>query len=137
MSVPSIKRTSRRGRPPLRGPNRRSALRRGLALRCELVAPGVNQTLERRMSDLSPGGAWIDTALPLHRGAEVVVCFTPPGGGAPELSLFARVVRANTGRRRGDRGSLGMGLQLLPSAAERRLLRSCLEGLPPRLPRRA
>ena len=116
---------------------RRRAVRRGLSLRCELAAPGADCMREHRARDLSPRGLWIDTAMPLHRGAEVVVCFTPPGGSAPELSLFARVVRVTTGRRRRDRGPLGMGLELQSTAAERQLLETCLMGLPPKPPRRA
>jgi hypothetical protein len=59
---------------------------------------------------MSSTGLWIDTIVPLHPGAQVVVSFTPPDTDGPELTVFATVARIVTGRRRGDRGSIGMGL---------------------------
>ena len=57
-------------------------------------------------------GAWVDTLFPVHVGAELVVSFTPPGE-REELTLFAKVARVVTGRRKRDRGPIGMALSFL------------------------
>ncbi|MBW2459725.1 MAG: PilZ domain-containing protein, partial [Deltaproteobacteria bacterium] len=92
-------------------PEERRAMRRDLDLRLELVSHYSDEPVAHRATDLSPFGVWIDTSMPLHPGAEVVLSMTPPRFDGRELTVFAKVARAVTGRRRGDRGPLGMGLQ--------------------------
>jgi hypothetical protein len=116
-------------------PNARRAVRRAVELPCELVSHYWDAPAELHLGDLSPFGAWIDTEMPLHRGAEVVVSFRPPRCYR-ELSVFARVTQVRTGRRRADRGRLGMGIEFGKlSDEERSLLAASLRGLPPRLNR--
>ena len=112
----------------------RNALRRQIRLPCEIVSHYGDDPFVHFIGDLSEDGAWIDTLFPLHPMAELVLCFEPPGIRR-ELMVFARVARVVTGRRRGDRGPRGMGLELLDlTAAERRGLAQCLRGLAPRSP---
>jgi hypothetical protein len=87
----------------------RKGARQPLRMRCEIVSHYWDVPVVHQVSELSPSGAWIDTLLPLHPGAEVVLCFASPCG-AEELMLFAEVRRVVTGRRRGDRAALGMAL---------------------------
>lgn len=87
----------------------RRGVRKPLRTRCEIVSHYWDVPVEHQLAELSPSGAWIDTLLPLHPGAEVVFCFTPPGRDE-ELMLFAEVRRVVTGRRRGDRVPFGMAL---------------------------
>lgn len=112
-------------------PDARRAVRRAVELPCELVSYYWDAPAELHLADLSPFGAWIDTELPLHRGAEVVLSFCPPRCYR-ELNVFARVAQVRTGRRRGDRGRLGMGLEFGDlSDEERALVAASLRGLPP------
>ena len=88
----------------------RSAPRALVQLTCDLVSHGSERPERHNVSSLSATGLWIETFQPLHPGAEVVVSFTPPDAAGPEITVFATVVRVVTGRRRRDRGSIGMGL---------------------------
>ena len=88
----------------------RLAPRSAVQLTCDLISPSDERPQRHNVSCLSSAGLWIDTFEPFHPGAEVVVSFTMPDCEGPELTLFARVVRVVTGRRRQDRGSIGMGL---------------------------
>ncbi len=116
-------------------PDERQALRRALRLECALVSHTFDVPVDYVAVDVSPHGMWIDTYFPLHPGSEVVLSFTPPGG--EELTVFAEVKRAVTGRRRGDRGPLGMAVAFTDAtAAETEELGRCLRGIPPRLKRR-
>ena len=90
--------------------------RKPLRTRCEIVSHYWDVPVEHQVSELSPSGAWIDTLLPLHPGAEVVLCFSAPDRD-DELMLFAEVRRVVTGRRRGDRAPLGMALSFRGLAA--------------------
>jgi hypothetical protein len=116
-------------------PDARRALRRSLKLQCALMSHYWDEPVQHFLTDLSPHGMWIDTLFPLHPGAEVVVSFTPPGG--EEITLFARVRRAVTGRRRSDRGPLGMALAFTDASGEQiAAMDQRLRGIPPRLKRR-
>ena len=109
----------------------RRALRRALELRCDVVSHYWDDVVSFRMTDVSPYGAFIDTLFPLHRGAEVVLCFTPPRG--PLVTVFAEVARAVTGRLRRDRKPLGMGMAFTGvSDDDRAALADRLRGIPPR-----
>jgi len=113
----------------------RRAVRRDLDLQCELVSHYSDEPVEHQVTDVSPFGVWIDTEMPLHPGAEVVLSMTPPSFGQ-ELTVFAKVARAVTGRRRGDRGPLGMGLQFEDlTHDEQAELTEALIGIPPKLKR--
>jgi hypothetical protein len=114
----------------------RRALRRAVELRCELVSHYSDDPEVHVASDVSPYGMWIDTFMPLHPGAEVVLGFRPPRYEGPEMLVFATVTRVVTGRRRGDRGRRGMAVEFNDmSAADRELMATCLLGIAPRLDR--
>ena len=97
----------------------RAAARRPLRIRCEIVSHYWDVPVAHRVAEVSSSGAWIDTLLPLHPGAEVVFCFTPPGA-ADELMVFAEVRRVVTGRRRRDRAPFGMALAFRGFAPDER-----------------
>ena len=111
----------------------RRALRRQIALRCDVISHYWEEPVEHLLGDLTAFGAWVDTLCPLHRGAEVVMCFSPPGG--QPLTVFGEVRRVVTGRLRSDRGRLGMGIAFTNMSYDEmcRVDRS-LRGVPPRRP---
>lgn len=114
----------------------RRALRRAVELRCDLKPHYAEEPEEHVASDVSPYGMWVDTPLPLHPGAEVVVRFRPPRYEGPEMIVLATVSRVVTGRRRGDRGRLGMALEFLDLTDEERgTIAEGLVGIAPRLER--
>jgi hypothetical protein len=114
----------------------RRALRRAVEVPCDVVSHYSDEPQEHVASDVSPFGMWIDTVMPLHPGAEVVVGFRLPSHPGPELFLFATVTRVVTGRRRGDRGSLGMAIEFSDMSDEQReTVASCLQGIAPRFAR--
>jgi hypothetical protein len=116
----------------------RRSLRRALPVPCDVVSHYWEHPVAHEATDLSLDGMWIDTLCPLHRGAEVVVSFLPPRWSGGQLMVFARVARVNTGRRRRDRGRVGMGLEFADlTLSERVALQSSLCGVPPRLWRAA
>ena len=88
----------------------RRAERMPIELACEVVSHYWDEPLAHKASDVSAYGMWIDTVFPLHPGAEVVVAFRS-SDSEEETMLFARVARVRTGRKRSDRGSLGMALE--------------------------
>ena len=113
----------------------RRSMRRAVEVPCELVSHYADEAVSYRISDLSPYGAWIDTFMPLHAGAEVVLCFRPPTW-REEIVSFGRVARVVTGRLRRDRGPIGMGLELTELDFDQRMkLAACLRGIPPRFDR--
>jgi hypothetical protein len=75
------------------------------------------------------------TSLPIERGEQVLVSFTPPRWPKPEpLVALASVVRVSLSRRRVDHEHCGMGLSLLDlDPSDHTLLRQALRGLPPPL----
>lgn len=100
--------------------------RKALRGRCEIVSHYWDVPVEHQIAELSSSGAWIDTLLPLHPGAEVVLCFTAPDRD-DEVMLFAEVRRIVTGRRRSDRAPFGMALAFHDFAeAERAQIASAL-----------
>jgi hypothetical protein len=115
----------------------RRAIRRAVAMPCEIVTPHADEPIAYRATDLSPFGMWIATDEPLRTGAQVVVCFEPRGSWHHgELMLFAEVARVATSRRPGEVAS-GMGLEVLDLEARERLwLEAWLGGCREPVPRR-
>ncbi len=89
----------------------RRALRRAARVSCEIVSHYGDEPEIRLASDVSPFGMWIETPMPFHPGAEIVVAFRPPRGEGREVLVFATVTRIVSGRKRSDRGPLGMGVE--------------------------
>ena len=115
-------------------PEARRALRRALRLRCDVCSHYWDHAVPYQMTDVSPFGVWIDTLFPLHEGAELVLSFRPPWMDERELTVFGEVKRVRTGRLRGDRGSIGMGIEFSDiSGSDRHELARSLQGIPPRL----
>ena len=66
----------------------------------------------------------------------MVLSFTPPGG--PEVTVFGEVRRIVTGRRKRDRGRVGMGIAFTDISYDQMChVDRCLKGIPPRPPARA
>lgn len=100
----------------------RRAARHPVDLTCEIISHYADEPHPLRVADLSVTGAWIDAFLPMHVGAEVVLSLRLPRSKR-ELFLFGRVSRVRTGRRRSDRGRLGMGVAFVDvTTAQRRAL---------------
>jgi hypothetical protein len=116
-------------------PGGRRSTRRHVALRCEVISNYADEPVPHAASDLSTSGLWVDTHQPLHVGSHVVLCFPMPSWSDAQLTVFARVTRIRTGRRKRDRGPLGMGLEFLGlSRHERHQLAQCLENVRPHAP---
>lgn len=97
----------------------RGGIRRAISLECELISNRSDYPTICKATDLSAGGMWVATAMPVRCGEHVVVCFEPDGtwtGG--ELVLFAEVARVITVRP-GHPGG-GMGLEFLDLEGEAR-----------------
>ncbi len=99
--------------------NGRKSPRTPAELPCRIVSHYWEEAVAHHITQVSTAGAWIDTLFPLHPGAEVVLCFTPPGDDR-ELTLFAHVARVVTGRRRNDRKPFGMALAFADVTPEER-----------------
>jgi hypothetical protein len=93
----------------------RRAQRRAVEVPCEVVRATWDEPARHRMTDLSPYGGWIATALPLPIGEELVMCFLPDGYCGREIQVFARVTRrvAHSDRRFAPRARCGMGVAFL------------------------
>jgi hypothetical protein len=114
----------------------RRALRRALKLRCEVVSHYGDVPEAHFATDVSPYGLWVDTAMPLHPGSEVVLGFRPPRYDGPEMMVFGTVTRVVTGRRRADRGRLGMAIEFRDlTDAQRAIMAESLQGIAPRIER--
>lgn len=114
----------------------RRAMRRAVELPCDVVSHYADAPAPHVASDVSPFGVWLDTPMPLHPGSEVVLGFRPPRYEGPEMLVFGTVARVVTGRRRGDRGRLGMAVEFRDMTDEQRsTLAQSLVGVPPRLDR--
>ncbi len=115
--------------------SRRRSLRRAVAVSCTVQSSYWDGTVALPASDLSDEGVWIDTALPLDPGAELVLSFRAPGYPCAEVWALAEVARVGLWRRTYDPWPPGMGLLFTyVSASDRALLSHALRGRPPRLP---
>ncbi len=101
-------------------PHARRGTRHVAELPCKIVSHYWEEAVAHHITEVSTSGAWIDTLFPLHPGAEVVLCFTPPGD-CDEIRVFAHVARVVTGRRKRDRKPLGMALDFKDITAHERL----------------
>ncbi len=97
----------------------RRADRRSGRFGCEVVSHYGDEPEQRVCTDVSTLGMWIETDMPLHPGSEVVVGFRVPAD-EEELLLFATVTRVRTGRKKGDRGAIGMGIEFRDPSREDR-----------------
>jgi hypothetical protein len=116
----------------------RRAVRRAARVSCEIVSHYGDEPEIRLASDVSPFGMWIETPMPFHPGAEIVVAFRSPRHEGREMMVFATVTRIVSGRKRSDRGPLGMGVEFSDLGAnDREEMAMWLAEAPPRPSRRA
>lgn len=115
--------------------NSRRALRRAVSLECEVLSEIWDEPVAHRATNVSEYGAWLESALPLDPGDEVVLSFTPPRMAQPYL-VTGLVRRVELHRRNGEHDRSGMAIEFvdLPSHCEA-ALRATLIGFPPPLPR--
>lgn len=112
----------------------RFEVRKAFGHEIELVAADWDEPIGLPARDLSPGGVFVATELPLEEGSELVVSFWVPQCPG-EITVFGEVVRVCLPRRRSDRFSPGMGVRFLDiSPLERLFVRDALRGVPPPLP---
>ena len=84
--------------------------------------------------DISPGGCFIVSDLPLMVGDEVVVSFEVENHGP--VTVFGKVARTALPRRESDFGLAGFGIEFIDLwPLERILVREACRHLPPPLPR--
>jgi hypothetical protein len=114
---------------------RRRAIRRAVALECEVMSDQWDGAVSLPVTDLSCFGLWVQTLLTLEAGEEVMVSLMPPfwPNKSPLLAL-ATVSRVGMFRRRCDLHTSGMGLEFTDiDTNESHLLANALRGLPPPL----
>jgi len=123
---------------PREPPETRRAVRRGVDLDCDVIFGERDEPVPCRAIDLSPYGLWLETTILAEPGEHVVICFRPPNWPSMwNLTVFGEVARISKGRRKGDQGHTGMGIEFCDlTEAEHAALADCLRGLPPPLPRR-
>lgn len=117
-------------------PSQRHVSRHAVEIPCEIITSQCDGQLAWA-TDMSGGGAWLETQALLVPGEHVVICFAPGiWWRAREIQAFAEVVRISYGLRLGDRGA-GMAVRFLDlTPAERWALRSWLRPRPMPAPRR-
>ena len=122
------------GRPRRRFRRDRFEVRKAFDRDIELVAADWDEPVELAARDLSPGGVFVATDLPLEKGSELVLSFTVPDC-PKEITVFGEVVRVCLPRRRSDPERAGMGVRFLDiTPLERLFVRDALRGVPPPLP---
>ena len=85
--------------------------------------------------DISPGGCFVLSDLPLMVGDDVVISFDVENHG--EVTVFGRVARSALPRRRSDWGFSGYGIEFLDlTPLQRIVVREACRRLPPPLPSR-
>lgn len=116
---------------------RRRAIRRAVALDCELVSSYWDEPIAHRVTDLSPYGMWIETPLPLDPGEELLVSFYPPRWPSFDpVVAIGEVRRVELRRRSSDPRESGMGIQIhCFDPIDHEELAESLRGVPPPLPR--
>ncbi|MFW5876323.1 MAG: PilZ domain-containing protein [Myxococcota bacterium] len=115
---------------------RRGAVRRAVSLQCQVLADDWDEPVPYDVRDLSPGGMFLDTTLPLEPGTEMLVSLRPerwPGQGPVVARAVVR--RVELRRRRAEGRAAGMGVAFVDlSDDDVENLDACLRGLPPPLP---
>ena len=125
---------STQARPRRRFRRDRYEVRKAFDQDVELITSDWDEPVGLPARDLSPGGVFVATDLPLERGAELVLSFRV-ADCPKEITVFAEVVRVNLPRRRSDRARAGMGVRFLDmTPLERLFVREALRGVPPPLP---
>jgi hypothetical protein len=116
--------------------HRRRAVRRLVAVECDVSSDQWEGVVSLPITDLSARGLWVKTLLTLEAGEEVMVSFTPPQWpNRSPLVALATVSRVGMFRRRADVHESGMGLAFSDiDTYEARILESALSCFPPRLP---
>ena len=114
----------------------RRALRRAMALECDVLSDHWDETISHVVRDLSPYGAWLETSFPIEIGAELLLSLTSPKvGDGKEILVMGRVARASLRRRKSDGTQMGMGIDFLTlNDDERAMIAASLRGLPPPVP---
>lgn len=103
----------------------RGAPRRAFGRRVGIVWRHSDDEVIAQALDLSPGGCFVRSDLPLAVGDVVIVRLEL--GGGEEITLFARV---------SHRTGAGLGLEFLDATAEdRSAIEAACRALPPPLPR--
>ena len=113
----------------------RSAVRRAVAVECQVVREKGFVLLGERAQNLSTGGMLLLSNKRVSLGEEVIVTFRVPGTDR-WVDTFATVARVVHGRRRGDPGA-AIGLCFDPLASDDdRVIRWALRRVPPTFPTR-
>jgi len=87
--------------------------RRNIQLPCELITSGSDEVQLSWATDMTVSGIWIESPQQLVVDETVVVCLQPlVDWWLPEITAFAKVVRAHPGRRSSD-PSPGAALRFL------------------------
>ena len=117
--------------------SQRHVTRHAVDIPCEVVTSHRDRPELVWATDMSGGGAWLETDELLEPGEHLVVCFRPAvWWRAREIQVFAEVTRISFGLRAGDRGA-GMAVRFLDlTPGERWALRSWLRPRPLPEPRR-
>jgi hypothetical protein len=111
---------------------RRRAVRRPVAIECEVMSDQWDGVVSLPVTDLSRFGLWVQTLLTLEAGEEVMVSLMPPfwPNNSPLVALAA-VSRVGMFRRRSDLHASGMGLEFTDiDTNESYLLANALRGWP-------
>jgi hypothetical protein len=122
---------------PVALPRARRSLRRALRFDCEVVADRYEGTVIHQVHDMSTHGAFLESALPLDPGDEVILSLRPPRYPLrTAMTIVAEVARVWLPRRRHDPGPAGMGIKFREMDYDELLaLEHALRGVPPPLPR--
>ncbi len=108
----------------------RSSERRIFELCCKVTAARGSRPRLQYASDVSSGGVWLRTLLPLKVGEQVVVSLPDE---RDEMSLFAEVVRVVHMRDRSEHTRPGMALRFVGmNGQEEQRLEAYLDALPPK-----
>jgi len=114
---------------------KRSVIRRGLELDCQVVREWDFRPVGRRAVDLSTDGMQILSEADVSLGDDLIVAFRATTFGI-YFETEATIARIIAGRRDGDAGrSLGLKFRAFDPVA-RHILRGALRKVPPPLPRR-
>jgi hypothetical protein len=111
------------------GPQARRSERRAFELCCQVIGKRGHLPRVQYASDVSRGGMWLRTLLPLEVGEQVVVTLPDRGD---EVCLFGEVVRTHRPGGRRDTRRPGMAVRFCGMTIdEQRRLDRYIDGLPP------